>query len=305
MGVRRQVPGRQDRRPRQHADAGHAHLRAPLHHPRRPRSREHRRGQATSPASSAIPTRRRSFFWNVIAPSWNNVDPSGCGSRATLPAEVTGAECSVGVGRGAVLRRADGVRQHGRAQLRRIWHPAPRSRCGPASTCRPRRESACRGPSNGTASSAARWAASSGWLALSVAGAVGAYLWYRTTVEPNPGFPVQYAPPPGLGPVQTEYIRTEAVPKNGLTATLFYLAERKLIDLEQVNDKQWNVRGTAEARRVGGRRPRQHRRRVRAQGDGTRQGVRGQEDGRGGQASSPPRRPTWPRPSRSGRSTRV
>ena len=30
----------------------------------------------------------------------------------------------------------------------------------------------------------------------------------------------------GLGPVQLEYIRTEAVPKNGLTATLFYLAER-------------------------------------------------------------------------------
>ncbi len=59
---------------------------------------------------------------------------------------------------------------------------------------------------------------------------LGAILWYRTTVEPSPGFPLQYAPPPGLGPVQTEYIRTETVPKNGLTATLFYLAERRLID---------------------------------------------------------------------------
>ena len=60
---------------------------------------------------------------------------------------------------------------------------------------------------------------------------------------------MQYAPPPGLGPVQTEYIRTESVPKNGLTATLFYLAERGLIDMQQVNDKQWTIRGKADQAR--------------------------------------------------------
>ena len=94
-------------------------------------------------------------------------------------------------------------------------------------------------------------------LALTVAAALGAILYYRTTVEPSPGFPLQYAPPPGLGPVQTEYIRTESVPKNGLTATLFYLAERGLIDMRQVNEKQWNISGKADAWRVGRRRPRQ------------------------------------------------
>ena len=115
------------------------------------------------------------------------------------------------------------------------------------------------------------------WIAgLTVAFGLGAFLWYRTTVEPSPGFPLQYAPPPGLGPVQTEYIRTETVPKNGLTATLFYLAERRLIDLRQVNDKQWNIRGTAEqgawadvdpvSRTVG----------IGAQGDELGQGIRGQ-----------------------------
>ena len=84
------------------------------------------------------------------------------------------------------------------------------------------------------------------WIAgLTAAFGLGAFLWYRTTVEPSPGFPLQYAPPPGLGPVQTEYIRTETVPKNGLTATLFYLAERRLVDLRQVNEKQWNIRGIA------------------------------------------------------------
>jgi uncharacterized membrane protein YgcG len=84
------------------------------------------------------------------------------------------------------------------------------------------------------------------WIAgLTVLFGLGAFLWYRTTVEPPPGFPLQYAPPPGLGPVQTEYIRTESVPKNGLTATLFYLAEHGLIELRQVSEKHWDIRGKA------------------------------------------------------------
>ncbi len=39
------------------------------------------------------------------------------------------------------------------------------------------------------------------------------------------------------------------MPKHGLTATLFYLAERDFIALRQVSDKQWNIRGTAPAGR--------------------------------------------------------
>ena len=83
-------------------------------------------------------------------------------------------------------------------------------------------------------------------LSLTVLAGLGAFLWYRTTVEPSPGFPLQYAPPPGLGPVQTEYIRTESVPKNALIATLFYLAERKLIELKQISDEHWRIRGLAD-----------------------------------------------------------
>ena len=85
------------------------------------------------------------------------------------------------------------------------------------------------------------------WIAaLTAAAGLLAFLWYRSTVEPSPGFPLQYAPPEGLGPVQTEYIRTESVPKNGLTATLFYLAERGMIELRQVNDEHWKVRGLVD-----------------------------------------------------------
>ena len=115
-------------------------------------------------------------------------------------------------------------------------------------------------------------------LSLTVAAALGGFLWYRTTVEPSPGFPLQYAPPPGLGPVQTEYIRTEAVPKNALTATLFYLAERKMIELKQVNDEHWRIRGLAEPVRLGAARSRQSQGRYRAQGEQAGRRVRGEED---------------------------
>ncbi len=46
--------------------------------------------------------------------------------------------------------------------------------------------------------------------------------------------------------MQTEYIRTESVPKNALTATLFYLAERKMIELKQINEEHWRIRGLAD-----------------------------------------------------------
>jgi len=184
------------------------------------------------------------FFWNVIAPSWNNVIQR-VRVRATLPADVTGAECSVGYGNG---RTCDGLAVSGNTIEFSARDLAPRTpvtlRAG-VDVPTPERISL---PWSqewdrilGRSLSGASWV-----FGLTVAAALLAYLWYRTTVEPDPGFPVQYGPPPGLGPVQTEYIRTETVPKNGLTATLFYLAERKLVDLQQVDDAQWTVRGTAE-----------------------------------------------------------
>ncbi|MBJ7338585.1 MAG: DUF2207 domain-containing protein, partial [Mycolicibacterium sp.] len=184
------------------------------------------------------------FLWNVIAPSWNN-EIDQVRVRATLPADVTGAECSVGVGVGRVC---DGLKVSGNTVELSARDLAPRTpvtlRAGvevptPARISLPWSYEWDR--VLGRSLGGVVWV-----VTLSVAGAALSYLWYRTTVEPAPGFPVQYAPPPGLGPVQTEYIRTESVPKNGLTATLFHLAERKLVALEQVDDEQWNVRATAE-----------------------------------------------------------
>ncbi|HZN79258.1 MAG TPA: DUF2207 domain-containing protein [Mycobacterium sp.] len=194
---------------------------------------------ATGP-SAASPS---VFFWNVIAPSESRIGRADI--SVTLPGDVGRAQCSVGYGVG---RRCEDLTVSGNTVKLSTDYLLPRTpvtvRAGvdvptPAQTSVPWPYTWDR--ILGQSLTGVVWIA-----ALTVAFGLGAFLWYRTTVEPSPGFPLQYAPPPGLGPVQTEYIRTESVPKNGLTATLFYLAERRLIDLRQVNEKQWNVRGIAE-----------------------------------------------------------
>src|SRR6476659_1765153 len=184
------------------------------------------------------------FFWNVIAPSWNNTIDNAEIS-VTLPGGVGLVQCSVGYGLGRACRDPT---IEGDTVTLAATHLAPRTpvtvRAGVDMPTPPR--ISLPWPYTwdrvlGQSVTGVVWIAG-----LTIVFGLGAYLWYRTTVEPSPGFPLQYAPPPGLGPVQMEYIRTESVPKDGLTATLFYLAERRLIDLRQVNDKQWNIRSIAE-----------------------------------------------------------
>lgn len=184
------------------------------------------------------------FFWNVIAPAWNNqIDRADI--TITLPGGVPGAQCSVGTGVG---RACDGLTVDGDTVRLSATALAPRTpvtvRAAVDVATPPRTELPW----------SYRWDRVLGrslpttvWLlGLTLAAGLGGFLWWRSTVEPSPGFPLQYAPPPGLGPVQCEYIRTEKVPDSGLTATLFYLGERKLVSLKQITSQHWTIRGTAE-----------------------------------------------------------
>ncbi|WP_099251501.1 DUF2207 domain-containing protein, partial [Mycobacterium sp. shizuoka-1] len=198
----------------------------------------------TFASSTGDPSARTAFYWNVIAPAWNNTIERA-EIAVTLPGGVTGAQCSVGYGLG---RACDDLIVSGDTVHLSASNLEPRTpvtvRAGVDVPTPPRAELPW----------TYRWDRILGrsvpvvlWLVgATVAAGFGAWLWWRTTIEPAPGFPLQYAPPPGLGPVQCEYIRTEKVPADGLTATLFYLAERKLISLHQVSDKKWTIRGTAE-----------------------------------------------------------
>lgn len=63
----------------------------------------------------------------------------------------------------------------------------------------------------------------------------------RRTRERSPGFPVLFEPPAGLGPVSAAYISREQLPKNALSATLLYLAERGLVKVDHQGQNQWTV----------------------------------------------------------------
>ena len=183
------------------------------------------------------------FFWNVVGGSWNN-RMQHAEISVTLPSDVTGAQCSVGYGVGSACSDLTIAGNKVSLSTEYLGSRTPVTlRAGVEVPTPPREELLW--PYSwdrifGQSMSGMAWI-----LSLTVAAALGGFLWYRTTVEPSPGFPLQYAPPPGLGPVQTEYIRSEAVPKNALAATLFYLAERGMIELKQVNDEHWRVRGVA------------------------------------------------------------
>ena len=129
------------------------------------------------------------FFWNVIAPAWNN-RIQRADITVTLPGAVTGAQCSVGYGLGAPCRdlsiSGDTVRLSAQ-------YLAPRTpvtvRVGVGVPTPPRSElpwSYTWDRVLGQSVSGVLWVAG-----LTVAFGLGALLWYRSTVEPSPGFPLQ------------------------------------------------------------------------------------------------------------------
>ena len=74
-----------------------------------------------------------------------------------------------------------------------------------------------------------------------------AYALDRRSREDEPGLPVTYEPPPGLGPVQTAYLTTEEVPDSAIVATLLYQAEQGLTSLSHDDDGAWTVTGVGDA----------------------------------------------------------
>lgn len=77
-----------------------------------------------------------------------------------------------------------------------------------------------------------------------IAAAVGARM-SRRAHEPPRGFPLQYAPPPGIGPAQAAYILQERVGRDQFVATLLHAAEQRVVSVER-NDRDWTLRPTGE-----------------------------------------------------------
>ena len=196
---------------------------------------------STSGAHSATPS---ALYWNVIQPGWE-APIERADISITLPGNVAGASCSVGYGVGDAC--LDLTASGNRVKLSAIDlqpHTPVTVRAGVDVPTPPRQTLPWSYPYDRILGrSLAGVLTAAGLTALA---ALGGLVLRRCTIEPSPGFPLQYEPPEGLGPVQTEYIRTEAVPRNALTATLFYLAERQLISLHQTKQK-WTIRGIGES----------------------------------------------------------
>lgn len=76
-------------------------------------------------------------------------------------------------------------------------------------------------------------------LLVAAAVALGAHL-ARRVRERTPGFPLQYAPPAGIGPAQAVYVLEEHVDRTTWVATMMYAAERGAITLARDGD-DWTI----------------------------------------------------------------
>jgi hypothetical protein len=83
-------------------------------------------------------------------------------------------------------------------------------------------------------------------LVVSGLALVAGIAWGRTGREESPGFPVMYAPPEGLGPVQTVYMASETHGPAALVATILYLADRGFVTLENPGVDTWRIVGRAQ-----------------------------------------------------------
>ena len=192
----------------------------------------------TGRADTATPS---AFFWNVVAPGWENVIERA-EITVDLPAQVAGAQCSVGWDHG---RACDDLVVDGSRVTLSATDLSPRTpvtvRAG-VEIATPERAEVLWGI--GWDRVFGRSVAGAAWVFGAILGAgIAAVLAYRFIEERTPAFPLQYAPPDGLGPVQCEYIRTKSVGPAALTATVFHLADRGLVTVQQSVGRTWSVLG--------------------------------------------------------------
>jgi len=74
-------------------------------------------------------------------------------------------------------------------------------------------------------------------LALALAAGFGGWVLSVRTHETTPAFPLQYAPPDGVGPAQAQYLLTERVGQESFVASVMHAADRGAVTLERHSDR--------------------------------------------------------------------
>ncbi len=182
------------------------------------------------PRSGEIPTQ---FYWNVIPGGWQqNIESSDI--VVNLPAAALSVQCAVGVG------STEGCQADGQGTT------TLRIRTGFLASQTPVTLSAGMQIPTPPAGNRLPWAARLDPIlgsslvklllvaATTIATGVYATVLGRSSREAAPGFPLQYAPPPGIGPAQANYVLTETIGKEAFVASMLYAAERGAVVLDKV-----------------------------------------------------------------------
>ncbi len=172
---------------------------------------------------------RSEFVWQVVAAGWS-MPIARADITVDLPAATDRLECSIGDGR----RCEVGGEGSTRVTLTAADLPPNTAVVVRAAMDEPAPDRAHVPWSIGwDRMLGARWWPFLASLALAALAFLAGYLLDRASRERQPGFPVVFEPPQGLGPVQTAFIVDERVPRRALTATLMHLAEQGHIELTE------------------------------------------------------------------------
>ena len=80
------------------------------------------------------------------------------------------------------------------------------------------------------------------FVLLALAAMVGGGLLARSVREPDPAYPLMYAPPEGMGPAQGAYLLTERVNDDAYAATMLQLGEKGVATIEHEGEA-WTITG--------------------------------------------------------------
>ncbi len=87
-------------------------------------------------------------------------------------------------------------------------------------------------------------------LLLGLVAAAFVIRWLVQTRDAPPPFPLQYAPPEGVGPAQGHYLATESTGRQQFVASLMNAADHGVVHLAHRDDGSWVIRNTAEGSAV-------------------------------------------------------
>ncbi len=178
------------------------------------------------------------FYWNLVPGGWRQ-PIEDARLTVTLPAATSDVRCAVGQGAVSGCR----LRGEGTTTLRvRAGPLPPRTPVTLQTTVAtpPSSGSAVPWPQRFDPVLGTRLFLLVLVLVAAVGSGVAGWLLSRRTHEQKPAFPLQYAPPVGVGPAQGRYIFTERLGKESFVASVMQAAEHGAVVLDRESDG-WRI----------------------------------------------------------------